>query len=233
MKRIHQIHFEKHRTENWLRDVILGGQDGLVNVLGIVLGVTAASADTKLIIAASLAAAFAEAVSMGAVAYTSTKSEKDHYEKELQREKIEVEKMPEKEKEEIKKIYEAKGFEGHLLDQIVEKITSNKKVWVDTMMDEELGLQSIRTRSLLKSALVVGVAALIGALIPIFPYFFLPQPGAAFAALFVSAVALFSVGAYEAKVFVGSPFKHGLQMLLIGMGAAVVGFIVGKIFGVQ
>ena len=70
---------------NWLRDLILGGQDGLVNVLGITLGVSAASQDVKVLLAAGLAATFAEGVSMGAVAHTSSMAQADHYQGERMR----------------------------------------------------------------------------------------------------------------------------------------------------
>lgn len=73
-------HSDDHdHDHNWLRDLILGGQDGLVNVLGITLGVSAASRDVKVLLAAGLAATFAEGVSMGAVAYTSSMAQADHY----------------------------------------------------------------------------------------------------------------------------------------------------------
>lgn len=93
-----------------MRDVILGGQDGLVNVLGIVLGVSAASQDNKILIAASMAAAFAEAVSMAAVAYTSTLAQIDHYQKEWETEKAEIKTDPREETEEIREIYQKKVF---------------------------------------------------------------------------------------------------------------------------
>jgi len=80
---------------SWLRDIILGGQDGLVNVLGIVLGATAAGADPRILVAAALAATFAESLSMGAVAYTSRLAERDHYLSELQRELREIRECPE------------------------------------------------------------------------------------------------------------------------------------------
>ncbi len=112
-------HKETHSRASWMRDVILGGQDGLVNVLGIVLGVSAASQDKKILIAASLAAAFAEAVSMAAVAYTSTLAQIDHYQKEVDEEKDEINKNPQKEASEVREIYRQKGFSGKLLEEIV------------------------------------------------------------------------------------------------------------------
>ena len=92
---------ESHKLGNFLRDVILGGQDGLVNVLGIVLGVSAAGGDTKILFAAAFAATFSEALSMGAVAYTSTITERDHYLRELRIEENEIRDLPDIEREEI------------------------------------------------------------------------------------------------------------------------------------
>lgn len=222
---------EKHSGINWLRDIILGGQDGLVNVLGIVLGVTAATSDNRLIIIASLAAAFAEAVSMGAVAYTSTLADKNYYEKERQRESSEVDNVPDIEREEIRKIYQDKGFDGDLLDKVVAQLTKKKDVWVNTMMEEELGLKDVDTSAIIKSSLLVALTALMGAFIPILPYFFTQGYPAMVISLVISSLALFAIGAYQAKTYVGIWWKKGLQMVVIGMGAAIAGYFIGKLFG--
>jgi hypothetical protein len=87
-------HRERHRTTNWLRDVILGGQDGLVNILGIILGVIAADGSTTVLLVTGVAAAITESISMGAVGYTSSISERDYYEAERRRELEEIEATP-------------------------------------------------------------------------------------------------------------------------------------------
>ncbi len=219
--------------ENRLRDIILGGQDGLVNVLGIVLGVAVATNDIGILITAALSAAFAEAISMGAVAYTSEISDHDRYLKERTKELKGTETNPEEEKAEIREIYMAKGFSGKILDDIVETITSNKKVWVDTMMEEELKIQDISPKTVFLSSTVVGIASLIGALIPVIPFFIFPKDQAIPISLVLSCVALFSVGVYEAKTYVGVWWKNGLRISLIGMGAAAAGYAIGLIFGSQ
>src|SRR5258706_1285008 len=99
-------HQEQHKLENPLRDVILGGQDGLVNALGIILGIAAVTPDVHILIATVLAATAAESISMGAVAYTSALADKDHYEGEKKKELYEIEHYPEMEKEEVRRIYE-------------------------------------------------------------------------------------------------------------------------------
>lgn len=216
-----------------MRDLILGGQDGLVNVLGIILGITAANGTHPVIVAASLAAAFAEAVSMGAVNYTSTLAERDHYEKERQTELWEIENRPEEEREEVRKNYAKKGFQGEELDKVVDVITKDRDVWANMMMADELHLQEIKTDKLLKSSLLVGVSTVVGSVIPVLPYFVFQPEHAVVYSLVISALVLFAVGVYKAKTYVGSWWKSGIQMLLIGMGAAIIGFIIGKIFKVD
>src|SRR5713226_4120743 len=103
---------DPHRGASALSDVILGGQDGLVNVLGVILGVAAATADTRIVLVAGLAATFAESVSMGAVAYTSTLADADFYDSEQEREYRHVEAAPTLERDEVRTIYQNKGFRG-------------------------------------------------------------------------------------------------------------------------
>jgi VIT1/CCC1 family predicted Fe2+/Mn2+ transporter len=137
--RLHEQH-DPHRRRSRLADVILGGQDGLVNVLGVILGVAAATRDARIVMAAGLAATFAESISMGAVAYTSTLAEDDFYHSEREREHRHIHLAPDVEIEEIRDIYRSKGFDGETLEKIVEVITSNPDVWVNVMMAEEFQL---------------------------------------------------------------------------------------------
>ncbi|MAG47034.1 hypothetical protein CL617_00375 [archaeon] len=225
------IHTEKNHSGSNIKDIILGGQDGLVNVLGVILAVAAATHDTKIIIIAGLAATFAESISMAAVAYTSTKASLSYYQAQVEVEKEEIEKVPKIETKEIYDIYYAKGFRGSLLQKIIDKITSNKQVWLETMMTEELGLVKGKFENPNKSAFVVGFSAVIGSLIPLFPFFFLSVSPSIIISLIVSAIALFITGAVKARLTVGNWFKSGLEILIIGMVAAIVGYLIGFFLG--
>lgn len=229
--RLHD-HHDPHRHNSRLSEIILGGQDGLVNVLGVILGVAAATSDPRIVIAAGLAATFAESVSMGAVAYTSTLAENDLYHSEREREYRHIHLAPDVEIHEIREIYRKKGFEGETLDKIVEVITANPDVWVQVMMSEEFQMTPPERSQALISGLVVGFAALAGSLIPLAPFFFLDVGLSIGVSLAVAALTLFVVGAYKARVTVGRPFKSGLQMALIGIVSALVGYVVGLFFRV-
>ena len=98
-------HIERHGGGGALSDVILGGQDGLVNVLGVILGIAAATPDPNIVLAGGLADTFAESISMGAVAYTSTLADRDFYLAELEREKREIRELPDVERDEVRTVY--------------------------------------------------------------------------------------------------------------------------------
>ena len=228
---VHSGEISRKSTGNVLSDMILGGQDGLVNVLGVILGVAAASNDIKIVIAGGLAATFAESISMAAVALTSKMAERDHFISELEREKREMKEMPEKEADEIRAVYKKKGFDGKILDDIVSHVTQNQELWLDLMMKEELELKKVEQKDIYQGSFVVGLSALIGSFVPITPYFFLPMKTALVVTLIISAVILFIVGMYKAKMTVGNIYKSGIQMAIIGIAAAIAGYLIGKVFG--
>ena len=222
-----EAHRKLHRAGSRLSDIILGGQDGIVNVLGLVLGVAAASGSPRIIIAAALSTTFAESLSMAAVSYTSTQADRDYYNGQVEREKDHIQRFTEIEREEIRQIYQLKGFSGKQLDDIVDTITSDVNRWVDVMLAEELKISPVEEGGLLRTAGIVGVAAIIGSLIPVIPFFGLPVWVAMWGSIVLAGASLFIVGAYKAKVTVGVWWKSGLQLLGIGVVTALIGYAIG------
>ncbi len=222
---------ESHGLGARLGEIILGGQDGLVNTLGVILGVAAASQDIRIIIAGGLAATFAESISMGAVAYTSSLADADFYHAQVAREQREIREMPELERQEIREIFQGWSFEGELLEQVVAHVSQHEEHWVDIMMAHELELQPVDNNGLFKTALLVGFSAFAGSLIPLAPFFFLPPAQGMVLALALSALALFLVGFYKARITVGVPARSGLQMMIIGIASALAGYLIGALFG--
>ena len=217
---------EKHARPGLLSDFILGSQDGLVNVLGVILGVAVASRDITIILAGGLAATFAESISMGAVAYTSTIARRDHYRSEVERERQEMRELPDLERQEVREILERWEFHGDELEEMLEKIISKPKAWLELMMAHELNLAPVEESQARRSALIVGFAAIVGSLIPLVPFFATGADillGIAIS-LVVSAITLFVIGWYKASTTIGRPARSGLQMLLIGITSALAGF---------
>jgi vacuolar iron transporter family protein len=164
---------------------------------------------------------------MGAVAYTSTMADADFYESEREREYRHIQEMPHLEKEEIRAIYAQKGFKGELLQHIVDTITTNHDIWVAVMMAEEHRLTPVDRTQALKAALVVGLSAVIGSLIPLVPFVLLPVSTSIWASILITAIVLYVVGVYKARTTVGRPWKSGLEMAVIGTVSALVGYAIG------
>jgi predicted membrane protein (TIGR00267 family) len=235
---LHEPDEERGGIARSLRDIILGGQDGLVNVLGLVLGVAAATAQLRIIIAAALAATFSESIAMGGVAYTSALAERDYYLAQLEREKREVEEVPDIERQEVREIFRQKGLHGEVLERVVQEITSDKQIWVDVMMRDELHLQPVSSKGTVRRSFVTFLATLIGSLIPLIPFIFVPLAGlsvttATILAVPLCAVVLFAVGAYKAITLVGDWRLSGLEMLIIGMVSAAAGYGIGRLLHVS
>jgi len=229
---IHHNNVDPHKRGSGLSDFILGAQDGLVNVLGVVLGIAAATSDVRVVLVAGLATTFAESISMGAVAFTTTVADADLYQSEREREYRHIQEAPTLEKKEIRDIYERKGFKGDLLDRIVETITANKDVWVAVMMAEEHQLSPVDRGTAMKAAWVVGLSAIIGSLVPILPFVFLSVSTSMWMSVLVTALVLFGIGFYKARVTVGKPTRSGLEMMLIGTISAMAGYLVGVLLKV-
>jgi vacuolar iron transporter family protein len=224
---------DPHRKASGLADIILGGQDGLVNVLGVILGVAAATSDPQIVMVAGLAATFAESVSMGAVAYTSTMADADFYESEREREYRHIREMPHLERDEVRAIYYEKGFRNELLENIVDTITTNLDVWVAVMMAEEHQLTPVDRTQALRAAVVVGASAVVGSLIPLVPFVIFPVSTSIWVSILVTALVLYAVGVYKARITVGRPWKSGLEMALIGTISALVGYAIGLLLKVR
>ena len=167
---------------------------------------------------------------MGAVGYTSTVAERDYYQAARQREADEITTTPDVEREEIQDMYRAKGFSGDLLRQVVDTIVANRETWLETMMDEELHLQPVDSAAIVRTSVVITGATLIGHLIPLLPFLLLARTPALVVSVVLSAIVLFGVGVYSAVTLVGDWKRSGLKMVVIGLGAASAGFLIGQLF---
>lgn len=230
-------HIEPHIKESsYIRDLVFGFGDGINTSLGIVAGVGGAQIMADIVILAALVGMFTGAKAMAVQNYLAVKSQREILESEIKREEFEIENVPEKERQEIVDIYTAKGFQGDELKKIVDKITSNKDVWLKTMLTEELGLNLEILGSPLRGALVMFGAFLLGGVLPILPYFAvkagLISSGASIAiAIGVSVVSSFVVGAIKARMAKKNWIKGGIEMAGLGTGIALVGYGIGSELG--
>jgi len=222
--------YSRRHVASKLSEIILGGQDGLVNVAGVILGLAAATDETRIIIAGGLAATFAESISMAAVAYTSRLADRDYYQAELEQESAEIEVDPEAKKFQLVNIFKNWGFSGQLLEKIVDRVSSDKEQWAAISMANIRKLQPVSSNGLVFDAFLVGISAILGSLVPLAPFFFLPPEIAIWIGLGLTAIVLYALGAIKARLTVGKPYRSGLQMVVIGIIAALAGFAIGLFF---
>jgi VIT1/CCC1 family predicted Fe2+/Mn2+ transporter len=226
---------EGHPQPTVLSDFILGSQDGLVNVLGILLGLVAASLQpgshvtSEIILVAGLSALGAESISMAAVAYTSTYSRMRLYRSEREREIREMREVPELEREEVRTILRGWGYEGDEMEEMLRRIEAKPKAWLDLMMAFELNLSYIPPEAPRRSAVLVGWATVLGHLVPLIPFFFtqISLVDAAVVATVLSAAMLFAIGIYEARVTAGSVWRSGVRLTMIGLASGLAGLVIG------
>ena len=232
MSGIEPRHVEAHQKESSsIRDFVFGFGDGINTSLGLVAGVGGAEVSSNIIILASIVAMFTGAKAMAVQNYLAVKSQRQILDSEIEREKWEMNNVPEAERREIEDIYKTKGFTGQDLEKIVNKITSDKKVWLDTMLTEELKLNLEIVGSPLKSAFRMFGAFLVGGILPIIPYFFLSGHVPLFVAIGVSLSASFIIGATKSKIANISMLRGGLEMAGLGTGIALIGYGIGSELG--
>jgi VIT1/CCC1 family predicted Fe2+/Mn2+ transporter/rubrerythrin len=220
-----------HRTESggFLRNVVYGFNDGLTANFGLVAGVIGASSQSAhhTVIVAGVAGLIADALSMGSSGYLAAKSEQEVYANEIAMERDEIALMPEVERDELALIYEAKGMSADSAHALATEVMADPQRMLEEQVQEELGIGDPHM-SPLREGWVTGLATAIGAFIPVFPFLIWSGTTAIVLAFIVSMASHWIVGAAR-SVFTGrSVFRSGLDMFVVGLGVAVVGYFVGE-----
>jgi vacuolar iron transporter family protein len=216
-----------------LGDFVYGATDGAVTTFAIVAGAIGASLSPSIVLILGFANLLADGFSMAVGNYLATKTQREYIEKARKREEWEIDNMVEQEKQEIREIYTKKGFKDELLDEIVRVITSRRKVWVDTMMREELGLIEDNKRARDTAVTTFTAFNAIG-LIPLIPFVAMFASGSvasdndAFVySIVFTAAAFFLIGLVKGRVVQKPLLRSGLSTLAIGGIAAAVAYAVG------
>ena len=213
-------------------DFIYGSIDGAVTTFAIVAGVVGASLSPGIILILGFANLFADGFSMAAANYQASKTRNEYIEMKRKQEEWEIDNLEEEEREEIRAIYRKKGFKDELLEEVVRIITSRRKVWVDTMMKEELGLIEGDKRPLDSSISTFFGFNAIG-IIPLIPFMLYialglnPGSEAFVYSTVLVASAFFIVGIIKGKIVKKSKILSGIFTLIIGGIAAMVAYFIG------
>jgi VIT1/CCC1 family predicted Fe2+/Mn2+ transporter/rubrerythrin len=229
-----------------IREVVFGGQDGLLSTMLLVTAVAASGASNTTVLISGLAGALAGMVSMATGAFLGSRSEQDVQRAEIAKEARELEEHPAEELAEIAKeareleehpaeelaelvvLYQREGLSFSEAQGVAEHIAADKDLWLRTLVEKELGLSPDVTSNPVKDALAMGAAFIVGAVIPIIPYFFIHDKVGIAVSVSATLVGLFVLGMGKGRIVQKSPVLQGLEILLIGAAAAGVGFGLGE-----
>ena len=222
------------KFQNYLGEFVYGGIDGSVTTFAVVAGSTGAGLQPSVIIILGFANLIADGFAMSVGSYLSTKSERDNYRKHEKIEYWEVDNLPEVEREEIREIYREKGFEGELLEKVVEVITADKDRWVSVMMKEELDMIPEKKSPLAMGA-VTYISFLIVGLVPLLVYVYdyisgsVDNPHSFLISCIFTSIAFIGIGLMKGFVTETNKIKGLVETLFLGAAAATLAYFVGSV----
>lgn len=215
------------RPQN-ISDAVLGGIDGCVTTFAVVSGAVGAGFSAQVAVVLGFANLLADGFSMAVSNFESVKAQHEFMENIKKKEEEHIRLIPEGELEEIRQIFRQKGFEGDTLEEIVKTISSDQKIWIDTMLMEEHGLQKTAVKPW-KSGAITFFAFLAAGTIPLIPLFITEwdiQHQFTLSAV-LAGIVFFSIGTLK-SLFLAKPFFiSGLSTLLTGGAAATLAFLTG------
>jgi VIT1/CCC1 family predicted Fe2+/Mn2+ transporter len=217
------------RQHSYLGDFILGAVDGAVTTFAIVAGAAGAGLSNGVVLILGFSNVLADGFSMAAGNFLRARSDQQHLERFRRMEESHIDHIPEGEREEVRQIFQAKGFSGDVLENIVQVLTDDRRQWVNTMLTEEWGLQ-LEPPSPWRAALATMSAFVLAGLVPLLPLIFMLQRHASesFAAsCFFTGLAFLLIGLIRGRVTDESPLRTSLETLLVGGSAAAVAYLVG------
>lgn len=216
---------------NSLRDAVFGLQDGLISTLGALMGIAAGTQNRNAVAISGLVIITVESLSMAAGSYLSSKSHRELMERLLKDEEDAILNDPEGEKKEIWEMYRKRGYADKEIRMIEKRLFSDKRLLLEDMAHKELGICLQGMEEPRSNALVMGVSYVIGGLVPVAPYMFLPIQAAMKVSALIAAVTLFVFGGIKGKL-VGRPWwRSGIEMLAIAGLAGVSGYLIGHMAG--
>jgi len=220
------------KYNDYLGEFVYGGIDGSVTTFAVVAGSVGANLDSSVIIILGFANLLADGFSMSVGAYLSSRTEHANFEKHRRVEYWEVDNLPREEREEVRQIFREKGFEGELLEKVVEVITADRDRWVDVMMKEELSMMK-DSRSPLRIGLATYVAFILVGIIPLSLYlldYLVGYDGNLFwSTCLLTGLGFAFIGWLKTYVTETSVWKGILETLVLGALAAGVAYWVGDL----
>lgn len=227
------IHAETHSEGHgqYLGEFVYGAIDGTITTFAVVSASAGAALGSSTVLILGFANLLADGFSMASGNFLSERAQREYIERERKREEWEVDHVPDGERQEIREIFRKKGFRGKDLERAVEVITADKKVWVDTMMADELGLvhsgkSPWKTAGMTYAGFItIGLIPLLSYVLSYFHPFFLQYTFSA--GVGMTGVALVVIGVVKRHVTKKSLWKSVLETVFVGGAAAAISYGIG------
>lgn len=218
---------ESRFLSRYIKDVIYGANDGVITTFVIIAGTTGAALSPTITIVMGFANLLADGLSMGFSDFLGIKSERYFAKLQRKKELYEIDHDKDEGKKEVREVFEKRGFKGENLEHAIHIVTSNKKVWLDTMMRDELGIIEDPKDDPKKHAAITFTAFVFAGFFPLIPYLIPGLTNRFILSALTGAAFLFIVGALRTIVSSVHWLRGGLEMLLVGTSAAILAFGIG------
>jgi len=226
-------HLSQERKEadllSEVREAIFGAQDGVTSILTVVITVATATSSQYAVLVAGIAAAIAEVISMGAGEYMSSKSQREIFLAQIEKEREEVDERPHESEAEVAYMLEREGLPEASARHAAAELARSPNVLLKTMVEKELGLTVDEVGSPIQGALILSAAFAVSALVPIAPFFFLPVSVALVAAIVLSVVVMFGLGVAKSRLTGRNPVRSGLEIVALVIAASAAGWVFGSL----
>jgi len=231
LNRLQLIHSRSLGWRNSLRDIIFGLEDGMVSTLGALTGIAIGSQDREMIVLAGLVIIAVESVSMGIGSFMSSRSVIAIDKRRLSEEAMEIKYETKKEIKELNKMYITEGWPKPLAKQMSQAAGRNSKILLKEMAVRELYLVPEKKDSAWRNGVFMFLSYVVGGLIPVLVYWFLPLQLAITLSIILTLIALFILGVATSYFTKRGWWRSGWEMLLLASLAAIVGYLVGNFLG--
>ena len=226
-------HVETHRTDRvgWLRAAVLGANDGIISIAGLLVGVAATGASTSAVLGSGVAGIVAGAMSMAAGEYVSVQSQADTESADIAKETRELAEEPEHELQELTHIYVKRGLTHDLAVQVAQQLTA--KDALGAHMRDELGITDALRARPLQAALASAAAFTVGSMLPIAAVLLAPDGRIQLTTFAVTVAALLGSGALAGWAGGASMLRGALRVGFWGAMAMGAAALIGRLFDVQ
>lgn len=223
----------RNKIQLSIREIVFGLEDSFVSTLGAITGIAVGTGNTYVVILSGIVLIFVESLSMSAGSYLSSKSAREVFDARLKQDASRILQERVSDDESFAEMLKRKKFSKTEIEVVFKALGKERRLWMKEIQRSEHRFAPGVSSSPVKSGVVMGVFYLLGGIFPLLPYFFLPVMQAILPSIIITGILLFILGFLKAKIADVHPLKSGLEMTVISLSAAMLGFVVARIISIS